>query len=76
MAISNITYTAPGSNDSKNIAIKDGTDVEEFLEDYLDISGNVSVTRNGELLSDFGVELEDGDVIVVSTKKHSSGVTA
>lgn len=76
MAIS-INYTAPGSSDSKSTLVPNDTTVETFMEDYIDVTaGSVSVTINGSPISDLDQELEDGDTVVLATKKHASGIVA
>jgi len=74
---STITYTAPGSSDSKTTLVPEGTELADFMEDYLDISGgSVGVTINGSPITDLNTELSDGDEVVLATKKHSSGAVA
>ena len=70
-----INYVAPGSSDSRSTIVPNDTTIEELMEDFLEISaGSVGVTVNGTPVTDLNQELNDGDEVVLSSKKHSSGV--
>ena len=73
MAAFSVNVTAPGSSESTSYTLLEGTTLATLLEDYMDITGAVSVTVNGNPVDDFSIELNAGDTVVVSAKKHKSG---
>ena len=74
MAI-NITFTPMSSDDSRAVAVLEGTTIGEFLRGRQRIDpSSVDVYIGSDLITDMSQVLQEGDRVSVVTQKQKSGL--
>ncbi len=71
-----VNYYMLGDTTPSTMSVMSGVDVETFKDDVLCIPAGtkVRILVNGDVCTDYEMELEDGDTIKVEALKSDSGV--